>query len=152
MSSRFYKGCSREKQTSILKMNRNVIVYSLNIIFSNIVQINMTGATSGAGTAHPSGAPEFTPGFQWGSCYSIQFYLYVLFIVVCPFVLFLLAIVLSVLLQYTVSDYPFGIFKLFFLQLVEGCQYLIPEVELFFELELQCYVNEGPHGVLRSEL
>jgi hypothetical protein len=30
-----------------------------------------------------------------------------------PFVLFLLAIVLSVLLRYTVSDYPFGIFKLF---------------------------------------
>ena len=29
-------------------------------------------------------------------------------------VLFLLAIVLSVLLRYTDSDYPFGIFKLFF--------------------------------------
>ena len=26
---------------------------------------------SGQGTAHPSGAPEFTPGYQWGSCYSI---------------------------------------------------------------------------------
>ena len=23
------------------------------------------GATSGAGTAYPSGAPEITPGFQW---------------------------------------------------------------------------------------
>ena len=34
-------------------------------------QIKTTGATSGAGTAYPSGAPEFTPGFQWGSCYSI---------------------------------------------------------------------------------
>jgi len=31
----------------------------------------------------------------------------------CPFVLFLLAIVLSVLLRFTDSDYPFGIFKLF---------------------------------------
>jgi len=41
---------------------------------------------------------------------------YVLEIVVCPFVLFLLPIVLSVLLRYTDSDYPFGIFKLFFLQ------------------------------------
>ena len=29
-----------------------------------------TGATSGAGIAYPSGAPEFTPGFWWGSCYS----------------------------------------------------------------------------------
>jgi len=32
---------------------------------------------------------------------------------VCPFVLLLLAIVLSVLLRYTDSDYPFGILKLF---------------------------------------
>jgi len=39
------------------------------------------------------------------------------FIVVCPFVIFLLAIVLSVLLRYTVSDCPFGIFKLFLLTL-----------------------------------
>jgi len=35
--------------------------------------------------------------------------------VVCPFVCFLLVIVLSVLLRYTDSDYPFGIFKLFFI-------------------------------------
>jgi len=34
----------------------------------------MTGATIyiyiaiGPGTAYPSGAPEFTPGFKWGSC------------------------------------------------------------------------------------
>jgi hypothetical protein len=34
-------------------------------------------------------------------------------IVACPFVLFLLTIVLSVRLRYTDSDYPFGIFKLF---------------------------------------
>ena len=34
-------------------------------------QINTTGVTSGAGTAYPTGAPEFTPGFQWCSCYSI---------------------------------------------------------------------------------
>ena len=34
-------------------------------------QINTTGATSGAGNAYPSGAPDFTPSFQWGSCYSI---------------------------------------------------------------------------------
>jgi hypothetical protein len=32
----------------------------------------------------------------------------------CPFVLFLLAIVLSVLLRYMDSDCPFGTFKLFF--------------------------------------
>jgi hypothetical protein len=37
--------------------------------------------------------------------------------VVCPFVLFLLVIVLSVLLRFTDSDYLFGIFKLFLCQL-----------------------------------
>ena len=40
-----------------------------------------------------------------------------LLIVVCHFVLFLLAIMLSVLLRYTDSDCPFGIFKLFLLLL-----------------------------------
>ena len=29
----------------------------------NYVYIDTTGATSGAGTAYPCGAPEFTPGF-----------------------------------------------------------------------------------------
>ena len=77
-------------------------------------QINTMGATSGAGTAYPSGVPEFTPRFQWVSCYSIfSFMCNVLQIVVCPVVLFLLTIVLSVLLRFTDSDYPFGIFKLF---------------------------------------
>jgi hypothetical protein len=33
--------------------------------------INTTGVTSGAGTVYPSGAPEFTPCFKWGSCFSI---------------------------------------------------------------------------------
>ena len=34
-------------------------------------QVNTMGFTSRAGTVYLSGAPEFTPGFQWGSCYSI---------------------------------------------------------------------------------
>ena len=63
--------------------------------------INTTGATSGAGTASTSGAPEFTPGFHWGSCYSI-------FSFMC-----MLGRSLFVLLRYTNYDYPFGIFKLF---------------------------------------
>jgi len=51
------------------------------------------------------------PGFWWGSCYSIfSFMCMFCDIVVCPFVLFLLAVLLSVLL-FTASDYPFGIFK-----------------------------------------
>ena len=77
-------------------------------------QINTTGVTSGVGTVYPSGAPQFTLGFLVGFVLlDLYFYMYVLQIVVCPFVLFLSAIVLSVLLRYTDSDYPFGIFKLF---------------------------------------
>ena len=34
---------------------------------------NTMGATSEAGTTYPSGAPEFTPGFQWYTC-SSHFY------------------------------------------------------------------------------
>ena len=44
---------------------------------------------------------------------ALWFYVCVLWIVVCPFVPFLLAIALSVLLRYVDSDYHFGIFKLF---------------------------------------
>ena len=51
---------------------------------------------------------------------KIKFYIYVLLILVCPFVLFLLAIVLSVL-RYTDSDCPFGIFKLFLFSLLIKC-------------------------------
>ena len=36
-------------------------------------QINTTGATSAAGTDYPSGASAFTPGFQWGSYFSMIF-------------------------------------------------------------------------------
>ena len=60
----------------------------------------------------------FTPlnhlSFKWGSCYSIfSFMCSILQIFVCPFVLFCFAIVLSVLLRYTDSNYAFGIFNLF---------------------------------------
>jgi len=48
----------------------------------------------------------------WSTTYNFVI-VYVLWIAVCPFVLFLLAIVLSVLLRYTNYDYLFVIFKLF---------------------------------------
>ena len=49
----------------------------------------------------------------YGGLLDLWFYVCVLWIVVCPFVPFLLAIVLSVLLRYADSDYHFGIVKLF---------------------------------------
>ena len=79
---------------------------------------NTTDVTYGAGTTYPSGASEFTPGFQWGSCCSICSYLYNdLQIVVCPLVIFLLAIVLSVL-RFKASGYHFAVFKLFLHMLI----------------------------------
>ena len=55
----------------------------------------------------------FLKFIQKRSLTSRESYLLYLQIAVCPFVFCLLAIVLSVLLRYTASDYPFGIFKLF---------------------------------------
>jgi hypothetical protein len=49
-----------------------------------------------------------------GVCVTLSLDLYVCFVDRClSFCTFVLAIVLSVLLRYTDSDYPFGIFKLF---------------------------------------
>jgi hypothetical protein len=55
------------------------------------------------------------PVFSEGSCYSI--FSFVCMFCRSLFVLFPLAIVLSVLLRFTDSDYPFGIFKLFLINL-----------------------------------
>ena len=72
------------------------------------------GVTSGAGTTNPSGAPEFTPVFS-GVRVTRSLVLYVYFVDLCLSFcsFFLLAIVLSVILQYPDFDCPFGIFKLF---------------------------------------
>jgi hypothetical protein len=77
--------------------------------------INTTGVTNGTGTAYPSGAPEFIPGFS-GVRVTQSLVLCTCIFCRSLFVLlsfFFLAIVLSVLLRFTDSDYPFGIFKLF---------------------------------------
>ena len=57
------------------------------------------GASSGAGTAYPSGAHKFTPGFYWGSCYSIFSFLCMFCRSLClSFCTFSFGLVLSVLL------------------------------------------------------
>ena len=72
-------------------------------------QINTTGATRGTGTAYPSrlSSAAVLVGFV---LLDLQF-----MCMICRsfFVLFLLAIVLSVFPRFMDSDYPFGIFKLF---------------------------------------
>jgi hypothetical protein len=71
----------------------------------------------------------------------LQFYVYV----VCPFVLFILVIVLSLLLRYTDFHYSFGIFKLL-LPLSLDCPYLIAPVvfpnaylDIYSDLDFQHY-------------
>ena len=76
-------------------------------------QINTTGATRGAETAYPSGAFEFTSGFQW-VCVTRSLVLCVCFLDRClSFCTFSFGN--CVLLRHADSDYPFYIFKLFFL-------------------------------------
>ena len=62
-------------------------------------KINTTGANSGTGTAYPSGAPEITPGIS-GVRVTRSLVFCLCFVDRClSFVLFLLAIVLSVTLH-----------------------------------------------------
>ena len=63
------------------------------------------GDTCGAGTIHPCRVPEFIPDFSVvrvgrSLVFSVVFFRSL-------FVLFPLAIMLSVLLRFTASDYPF---------------------------------------------
>jgi uncharacterized membrane protein len=61
------------------------------------------GPTSGTGTVYPLGVhPRFLVGFV---LFNLLFSVYVLYIVVCVFVLLFLAIVLSVRLRSTTSHY-----------------------------------------------
>jgi hypothetical protein len=54
----------------------------------NSLKHRLTGVTSGVGTAHPSGAPEFTPRFLVGFVLlDLLFHMYVLLIGVAPFTL-----------------------------------------------------------------
>ena len=62
---------------------------------------------------YPSGAPEFIPGFQWASCYFSFICMFCRSLFVLLYFFFWTLIVLSVLLRYADSDYPFGIFKFF---------------------------------------
>ena len=83
---------------------------------------NTTGVTSRAGTANPSGTPQFTPRFQRGSCYSIfGLICVVLYIVVCPFAFGHCVLCPSLIygfwfplwyLRFTDSGFSFGILDL----------------------------------------
>ena len=71
----------------------------------------------------PSGVREFMTGFYWGSCYSIFCFLYIM---LCRLLFVLVLWPLSVL-RFTGSDYPFGIFKLFLVQLHMVSNFCFPD-------------------------
>ena len=93
-------------------VNNNYILSSFITYLHDCNNSNKTCVTSETGTAYHSGAPEFIRGFWWGLCCSIFRFLY-LCVSFCPF---LLAIVLSIILRFTASDYPFSILKLLYIK------------------------------------
>ena len=83
---------------------------------------NTTGATCGAGTAYPSGAPDFTPGFS-GACVTQSLVFCVMILVRCLSFCSFVVIVLSVLLRFTDYDYFIGIIKHVLLQIFKTTIY-----------------------------
>ena len=73
-------------------MNRKVLL-SYRDVWSHSLNLKFTGATYRAGIDYLSGAHGFTVSFKWGSCCLIcRFPCSVLYIIVCPFIRFLLVI------------------------------------------------------------
>ena len=52
---------------SLITMGLGSIIFKEWRVTWTFPYTNTTGVASGAGTAYPSGAPEFTTGFKWGS-------------------------------------------------------------------------------------
>ena len=84
---------------------------------------NTTGAANGAGTVHPSRAPEITMFFSGVRVVRSLVFCVMFCRSLCPFVLFHLTIVLTIVLRFMSSDYHFDIFKLFFFCiLISSCR------------------------------
>jgi hypothetical protein len=64
-----------------------------------VIRFQLSDLNSEKSEYSQNGAPEFTPLLSGVRVTRSLVYMYVLLIVVCPFVLFLLVIVLSVLLR-----------------------------------------------------
>jgi hypothetical protein len=80
-----------------------------------VTKIYSTGATIEADTADYSGASQFIRGVWWDSCSSIFCFLCTVWsIIVYAFASFRWDVILSVILRFMASDYPFSIFKLLF--------------------------------------
>ena len=104
------------KFSSSSRISKNFSLDTFFYVFGCVCKLRITegsrkipkGSTSGAGTAEHFQSTWDHPVFS-GVRVTRSFAL-CMFCRCCPFVIFLLAIVLSVL-RFTDSDYPFGIFK-----------------------------------------
>ena len=124
----------RTRKTAIIK-NPNVAKHPF-MIYHRVY--NTTGATSGAGTAYPSGAPEFTVGFN-GDRVARSIIVFVMFyrslFVFLPF-----SVGHCVLyVRFTDTDYPFGISKLVLLcQVIHNIR---RSLESFKQNNLHIYIH-----------
>jgi hypothetical protein len=94
----------------ILRVNVPFVVNVTYHRFSN--KNNTMGGTSGAGTGYPIGSPEFIPLFNGVHITKSMVFCVVFCRSLC--VLLSFAHCILVVLRLTASNYPFGIFKLFF--------------------------------------
>jgi hypothetical protein len=83
---------SKDRHKQVFLSIRGVGVYDLWLLTTRPMPLTCLWvplSTSGAGTAYPFGAPEFTPDFLWGSCYSIFSFICMfcrsLFVLLCFF-------------------------------------------------------------------
>ena len=63
--------CHRSPRIFFVYRNHNPVLISFMTYHRVCSKSNTTGATYGAGTDYRPGAPEFTPGFQWNTCWTI---------------------------------------------------------------------------------
>ena len=78
---------------------------------------NTTCAICGAGSAYPSGSPEITPSFWWGSCCLFcSFLCCVMCTIVCLFVFFIFSHGVVSLLSIYEFDCPSGMFRPYFIE------------------------------------
>ena len=113
-STTFYAGITNRRSTRQFLSSVDSGGIDMTGTFMGIViRFQLSDLNSEKSEYSQNGAPEFTPLFSGVRVTRSLVYMYVLLIVVCPFVHFLLVVVLSVLLRQTDSDCPFGIFQLF---------------------------------------
>jgi hypothetical protein len=89
--------------------NQNPVLFSFMTNHRVCSKSNTICATCGAGSAYPSGSPEFTCGFQCGWCCLIFFSFLCFINNICPFCLFSFV-------HWVICPYPVDIFKLFLRQ------------------------------------